>query len=310
MHEKDDKGSCCIVPFHGDYFIINADKRIATVSHKLTLFKINQAGIFEKLSEDFPKISIAFGAGKICSRGIYQNKEERIIFCSSHESRGICHSYFIKDNRVVLTEIYNRPESTIVDLSQNERVIGLTLNDQLTTVKMRNDHSYSGTSISITSFVGREISGKHRWTHQEVNFPSTFRDETMSHANIQLLSAFSDNKGIIFVTNNNLLTNFGQINTIRFHRIFQNTWFFLGRYEFSRKNKAILFPDVFMFQGQFFLVEDVRKCTKGIPSFDYYCHEEIILPPKIYLLDHETDKFVEQKLDINYQGFDFFLMSV
>ena len=122
--------SCCIVPFHGDYFIIN-EETIANVSHKLTLFKINQAGIFEKLSEDFPKIWISFGTGKICSRGIYQNKEERIIFCSSHESRGICHSYVIKNNRVFLTEIYNRPESTIVDLSQNERVIGLTLNDQL-----------------------------------------------------------------------------------------------------------------------------------------------------------------------------------
>jgi len=132
----------------------------------------------------------------------------------------------------------------------------------------------------------------------------------MSHANIQLLSAFSDNKGIIFVTNNNFLTNFGQENTIRFHRIYQNTWFFLGRYEFSRKNKAILFPDVLMFQGQFFLVEDVRKCTKGFPSHAYFCREEIILPPKIYLLDRETDKLVEQKLDINYQGFDFFLMSV
>jgi hypothetical protein len=39
-------------------------------------------------SEDYVKIRIIFsmgGIGKICSRGIYQNEEERIIFCSKEE---------------------------------------------------------------------------------------------------------------------------------------------------------------------------------------------------------------------------------
>jgi hypothetical protein len=39
-------------------------------------------------SEDYVKIRIIFsmgGIGKICSRGIYQNEEERIIFCSKED---------------------------------------------------------------------------------------------------------------------------------------------------------------------------------------------------------------------------------
>ena len=31
---------------------------------------------------------------------------------------------------------------------------------------------------------------------------------------------------------------------------------------------------------------------------------EKIFPPKIHLLDHETDQFVEQKIEINIHGFD------
>jgi len=39
-------------------------------------------------SEDYVKIRIVFtigGIGKICSRGIYQNEDERIIFCSKED---------------------------------------------------------------------------------------------------------------------------------------------------------------------------------------------------------------------------------
>jgi hypothetical protein len=50
-----------------------------------------------------------------------------------------------------------------------------------------------------------------------------------------------------------------------------------------------------MFQGQFFMCEDDRESR--ITS-DYFW-EEKIFPPKIHLLDHETDQFVEQKIEIN-----------
>ena len=40
-----------------------------------------------------------------------------------------------------------------------------------------------------------------------------------------------------------------------------------------------------------------------------FCSEEITLPPKIHLLDYEIDEFVEKKLDIFYQNFDFFEIS-
>jgi hypothetical protein len=90
-------------------------------------------------------------------------------------------------------------------------------------------------------------------------------------------------------------------NIIRFHRIYRDNWFFLGRYEFRRQN-AILFPTAFMFQGQFFLYEDDREMES------YYV--EKVLPPKIHLLDHETDQFVEQKIEINIQRFDNFRITV
>ncbi|CBY09479.1 unnamed protein product [Oikopleura dioica] len=132
--------SFCIVPFHGDYFIIQ-EEVLAIDSFKLTHYKINQAGIIEKLSEDFTKISLGFVRNsKICSRGLYQNKEERIIArpLRSEKIRRILnpgHSYVIKDNRVFLTEIYNRPHSTLFIPGDTDRVIGLTLNNQLVCLK-------------------------------------------------------------------------------------------------------------------------------------------------------------------------------
>ena len=175
-------------------------------------------------------------------------------------------------------------------------------------------------SVSITSFAGREKSGNHLWNHQQVNFPkyystyfdltrSNFRkgDETFTETeiagNILLISAFSDNEGIIFITENNKYDE----STIRFHRIYRNNWFFLGRYTFLRKNKEINFTDVFMLQGKFFLYENIRKCVRGIPGF---CARILTLPPKLHLLDHEIDKFVEQKLSISYRNFDYFTVSV
>ena len=50
-----------------------------------------------------------------------------------------------------------------------------------------------------------------------------------------------------------------------------------------------------MFQGQFFMYED--DGTK-------------IFKPKIHLLDHETDQFVEQKIELNFHSFDTFKITV
>ena len=72
----DNYSNYCIVAFHGDFFIIQA----SFSDNKVTLHKIHKNGIIEKLSEDFTKISLGFVRNsKICSRGLYQNKEERII---------------------------------------------------------------------------------------------------------------------------------------------------------------------------------------------------------------------------------------
>jgi hypothetical protein len=185
-------------------------------------------------------------------------------------------------------------------------------------------------SASITSFVGREKSGNHLWTHKKVNFPTSYSmfffklhikfksdvllgDRTIGegsiNTNAQLLATFSDNEGIIFITKNAHHINFEREDIIRFHRIYRNNWFFLGRYKFTRKIAKFdfRFSSVFMFQGKFFIYEDVQQCKRG--SFTFFCREEISLPPKIHLLDRATDRFVELKLDINYQNYDFFWIS-
>ena len=53
-----------------------------------------------------------------------------------------------------------------------------------------------------------------------------------------------------------------------------------------------------MIQGQFLLYEDVRT-KRGRTDI-------ITLQPKIHLLNPKTDKFVEQKLILNYRNYDFF----
>jgi hypothetical protein len=50
-----------------------------------------------------------------------------------------------------------------------------------------------------------------------------------------------------------------------------------------------------MFQGQFFMYEDDDTET---------------IQPKIYLLDHETDQFVEQKIEIDTSSFDTLKITV
>ena len=180
-------------------------------------------------------------------------------------------------------------------------------------------------SVSITSFAGREKSGNHLWTHQQVNFPTSYStfydliktnfhkgDDTFTAAElagtILLISAFSDNEGIIFVTETeNLYSNLYEESTIRFHRIYRNNWFFLGRYTFWRKKLVINFTGVFLLQGKFFLYENVGKCVSGFPGF---CAKKLTLPPKLHLLDHEMDRFVEQEISINYRDFDYFLVRV
>ena len=127
-------------------------------------FWLNVRPLFLK---DYIAIPILFSTaegGKICARGIYQKEEERIIFCSKEDSRlgsadhqlmfienensknrmliqkkrGICHSYVFKENKVFLTEIYNRPQSTLLgfkDVSSyyeyGNGVFGLTFQNQL-----------------------------------------------------------------------------------------------------------------------------------------------------------------------------------
>ncbi len=124
----------CIVQFHGDFFVIQ-QVGAGLRNYKLTLHKIDKNGNIVKVSENYVSMQIIFAddtKNKICSKGIYQNEEERLIFCSKYESRGICHSYAIKENHFYLTEIYNRPKSTI-NISQNVQtgVFGLTFNRKL-----------------------------------------------------------------------------------------------------------------------------------------------------------------------------------
>ena len=56
-----------------------------------------------------------------------------------------------------------------------------------------------------------------------------------------------------------------------------------------------------MFQGQFFMYEDDKRSREI---------DEKIFPPKIHLLDHKTDQFAEQIIEINIHRFDTFQILV
>jgi hypothetical protein len=84
----------CSVQFRGDLYVIRVRNRLGKQEYfelnkwSLTLHKISKNKRVEKISEDFVTVQITFDENaKICSRGIYQDEEDRIIFCSSEESR-------------------------------------------------------------------------------------------------------------------------------------------------------------------------------------------------------------------------------
>jgi hypothetical protein len=73
----------CSVQFRGDFYVIKQER-----DYRLTLHKISKNKRVKKITEDFVTVLIKFDKhAKICSRGIYQDVEDRIIFCSSVESR-------------------------------------------------------------------------------------------------------------------------------------------------------------------------------------------------------------------------------
>jgi hypothetical protein len=78
--------SFCSVQFRGDFYVIKQEL-LGPDNFKLTLHKISNKKRVEKITEDFVTVKIRFDEAKICSRGIYQDEEDRIIFCSSKESR-------------------------------------------------------------------------------------------------------------------------------------------------------------------------------------------------------------------------------
>ena len=78
----------CSVQFRGDFYVIKQEELLGRDNYRLTLHKISKNKRVEKIREDFVTVFIIFEENaKICSRGIYQDVEDRIIFCSSMESR-------------------------------------------------------------------------------------------------------------------------------------------------------------------------------------------------------------------------------
>ena len=55
------------------------------------------------------------------------------------------------------------------------------------------------------------------------------------------------------------------------------------------------------------MYEDDSESRK-VSDSSYF--DEKIFPPKIHLLDHETDQFVEQKIELNIHRFDTFKIIV
>ena len=124
-----------------------------------------------------------------------------------------------------------------------------------------------------------------------------------------LISAFSDNEGIIFVTTDTYSLGYQHTTIIQFHRLYHQNWLYLGHYVF--KSRGILDKDVirsvFLLHGRFVLYEDVQECIKRYTPFG--CMEFRPKPPRLYLLDHKTDSFKLQKSNIDYSFFDFYTVE-
>jgi hypothetical protein len=127
---------------------------------------------------------------------------------------------------------------------------------------------------------------------------------------MDLISAFSDNEGIIFVTTD--IYNFvdHQTTTLQFHRLYHRNWLYLGHYVFKSRKIVDLnvFRTVFLVHGRFVLYEDVQECIKGYTPF--ICLQSRPKPPRLYLLDDKTDSFKLQKSNIDYSSFDFYTVDI
>jgi hypothetical protein len=87
LGEIDHVLSFCSVQFRGDFYVIKQEY-LGNDNFRLTLHKISKNKRVKKITEDFVNVLIIFDRNaKICSLGIYQDEEDRIIFCSSQESR-------------------------------------------------------------------------------------------------------------------------------------------------------------------------------------------------------------------------------
>ena len=121
-----------------------------------------------------------------------------------------------------------------------------------------------------------------------------------------LLSAFSDNEGIIFVTKDEYHTNNHRLEIIQFHRLYHQNWLYLGQYSRLRPVRQSriynTFRSMFLLYGRFVLYEEVEECAEGFRSF---CLSFRAKAPNFYLLDHETDSFELLKSNINYTSYDF-----
>jgi len=127
---------------------------------------------------------------------------------------------------------------------------------------------------------------------------------------VALISAFSDNEGIIFVTTDEYQMGNDKNTFIQFHRLYHQNWLYLGRYVLkSRVNGNILstFRSMFLLHGRFVLYEDVEECVRRLNQF--ICFETQPRAPRLYLLDHKTDSFKIQKSNIDYFSYDFFTIE-
>ena len=167
----------CIVPFRGNFYVIEAIPSLTGKVTILVLYKVDEDGSVKKISEDYPKFLVVFGIfNKICASGFYQKDDERIMFCSSDHT-DVCHSYKIKENSVSLITINNRPYFKKTSYNYNsyyDNIYGLRFEDKLTMVNLAGYDHDNVKSVEITTFDGREKSGHDLWVSRQYKFPSHF----------------------------------------------------------------------------------------------------------------------------------------
>ena len=129
----------CVVWFKGRFYLIQEVRDILVDRHVI-IWKLTKEQQLKKIA--VIKIRDNLVLGSLCGSGFYQRvvknevlqDEERIIFCSVHDSHDMCYSLLIEGENAALGTVYNRPFRTVHKNYFYSENVALKLNNHFVSV--------------------------------------------------------------------------------------------------------------------------------------------------------------------------------